>query len=96
MTTYYSNELKKLDYYFKALPKLIPVNNAYLFLNYELNQTEIEDYGLLQSRVNKYLKLGFNDQNHGLVQFKEHDSALEAVVPVLRTFITKDWRRTCC
>ncbi len=39
--------------------------------------------------VNKYLKLRFDDQNHDLVQFKEHGSALKALVPVLRTFITK-------
>ncbi len=43
MTTYYNDELKELDCCFKALLKLIPVNNTYLFLNYDLNQTEIED-----------------------------------------------------
>ncbi|KAF9025001.1 hypothetical protein BDZ89DRAFT_1040796 [Hymenopellis radicata] len=77
MTTYYSDELKELDRCLKALPKSIPVNNAYSFANYEPDPTEIEDYGSVQSVVNKHLEPEFG-----------RGPALEAVVPILRASIT--------
>ncbi len=88
MTTYYSDELKELDRCLKALPKSIPVNDTYSFANYEPDPTEIEDYGLVQSVVNKHLEPEFGDRNHGPIQFKGRGPALEAVVPILRASIT--------
>ncbi|KAF9021143.1 hypothetical protein BDZ89DRAFT_1071717 [Hymenopellis radicata] len=88
MTAYYSDELKKLDRCLKALPQSIPANDAYQFMDYEPNQEDIDDYGSAQGVVNKHLEPQFGDRDHGPIKFKGRGPALEAVVPILRRYLT--------
>ncbi|KAJ7049280.1 ribonuclease H-like domain-containing protein, partial [Mycena amicta] len=83
----YAEELGKLLRTLKALPQTLPVNATYDFI-IEPTAEELDDFGSPHGVVNRALERAFGPRNNGLVQFTSRGPLLEAVVQLLRRYIT--------
>ncbi|KAJ7577226.1 hypothetical protein C8J56DRAFT_726501, partial [Mycena floridula] len=80
--------LRTLRHLIQNLPSTVPLADDHNFLSYEIDQERLDDYGSNQSVVNRDLEVSFGSRSAGPVVFKSRGPGLEAVVDVLRDYIT--------
>jgi hypothetical protein len=85
----YDDELEQLERLLCHLPPIIPSSaNRYQFKNFGLDPEDFELAGTMQGALNAALERAFGRRDLGPIILTERGPSLEAVVPVLRDFIT--------
>ncbi|CAK5275996.1 unnamed protein product, partial [Mycena citricolor] len=85
---HYTDQLKELARCLKSLPAKIPISTTHDFRDFQLDQEEVAEYGDNKCVVNHALEVSFGSRAQGTVEFKSRGPGLEAVIDVLREYIT--------